>query len=287
MKARTFLKIWLLSLALSLIIAPLRSHYGGGFPVSTLIGFVLALYLTMFCIYRYEKHLNTGLILLALMIGLWFINIPIRVLDFSGTLLSLPDPLAHSLGIICGALYWRMKAPLNFAALVLCCIVPVYMYFQGYDQWISKLNYGTFTGKVEAYALPAKFEAFDEQKNIIDEDDLNGKIALLDFWYTGCGICFKKFPHVQAAYEKFKDDASVKIIAVDKPLEDDKPGEAFSMIRREGYTFPVVIAGDENLPENLGVKFYPTTFVIDRQGKIVYRGDIQGAVATVEELSGR
>jgi thiol-disulfide isomerase/thioredoxin len=241
----------------------------------------------MFCIYRYEKHLSTGLIVLALMIGVWFLNIPIRILDFNGSLLSLPDPLVHSLGVICGTLYWRMKRPLNFAALVLCSLVPVYMYFQGYDRWLDKLNYGTFTGRVEAHALPVKFEAFDEQKNIVGENDLNGKIALLDFWYTGCGICFEKFPHVQAAYDKYKDDAAVKIMAVDWPLGDDQPGQAFSMIREEGYTFPVVIAGNEELPEKLGVKVYPTTLVIDRQGKIVYRGDIEGAAAMVDELRGR
>src|ERR1044072_5877884 len=282
MKIRSFLKIWVFSLILFLVISPLRSRYGGGFPVSSLVGFVLAVYLTMFCLYRYEKYLNTGLIVLALMIGVWFLNIPIRILYFNGSLLSLPDPLAHSLGIICGTLYWRIKRPLNFAALVLCSIVPVYMYFQGYDRWLDKLNYGTFTGRVEAYAPPVKFEAFDEQKNIIGEDDLNGKIALLDFWYTGCGICFKKFPQVQAAYDKYKDDASVKIMAVDWPIKDDKPGEAFNVIREEGYTFPVVIAGSEDLPEKLGVKGYPTTFVIDRQGKIVYRGDIAGAKAMVD-----
>ncbi|HEV7643061.1 MAG TPA: hypothetical protein VGO50_03890 [Pyrinomonadaceae bacterium] len=62
------------------------------------------------------------------------------------------------------------------------------------------------------------------------------------------------------------------------------PGEAFEVIREEGYTFPVAVAADEELPEKLGVKVYPTTLVIDRQGKIVYRGDIAGARAMVDEL---
>jgi hypothetical protein len=41
------------------------------------------------------------------------------------------------------------------------------------------------------------------------------------------------------------------------------------------------------LPKKFGVKYYPTTFVIDRSGQIVYKGDIAGAVRMVEELRGK
>jgi thioredoxin-related protein len=56
------------------------------------------------------------------------------------------------------------------------------------------------------------------------------------------------------------------------------------MIKEEGYSFPVVITKDENLPEKFGVKYYPTTFVINQNGQIVYKGDIPGAVKMVGEL---
>ena len=123
-------------------------------------------------------------------------------------------------------------------------------------------------------------------RKIVTENDFNGKIVLLDFWFTRCEACFEKFPQVQSVFYKLKSDPSVKVLAVDKPIPNDKPGEAFDVIRREGYTFPVVIAKDEELPEKYGVAWYPTTMVIDRQGKIVYRGDIEGAASMVEELRG-
>jgi hypothetical protein len=35
------------------------------------------------------------------------------------------------------------------------------------------------------------------------------------------------------------------------PIEEDTPGQAFQVIKDEGYTFPVVIAKDErNCPKN-------------------------------------
>ena len=54
------------------------------------------------------------------------------------------------------------------------------MFFKGYDLWIHKLNFDTFTGKV-SYNMPAKFEAFDEQKNLISDNNFQNKIVLLDF----------------------------------------------------------------------------------------------------------
>ena len=93
-----------------------------------------------------------------------------------------------------------------------------------------------------------------------------------------------KIPQLQTAFEKYKNDPSVATYAVDKPIEEDKPGVAFQVIKDEGYAFPVVFAKDENMREKFGVKYYPTTFVTDRSGMIVYRGDIAGAVKMVGEL---
>ena len=161
------------------------------------------------------------------------------------------------------------------------------MFFQGWDYWIHRINFGTLTGRVQAFSLPAKFEGLNEQNETVTDENFRNKIVLLDFWYTGCGMCFEKFPQVQTAYERYKNDPSVAIFAVDDPIEEDTPGMAFQVIKEAGYSFPVVIAKDEELPRKFGVKYYPTTFVIDRSGQIVYKGDIAGAVKMIEDLRGK
>ncbi|MDQ3799672.1 MAG: TlpA family protein disulfide reductase [Acidobacteriota bacterium] len=132
--------------------------------------------------------------------------------------------------------------------------------------------------------MPTKFEAFDEQKNLITDDNFRNKIVLLDFWHTRCGICFQKFPQVEAVYDKYKNDSSVMILAVNKPIEEDKPNQAFQVIKTEGYAFPVVITKDEDLAEKFGVKYYPTTFIINQNGQIIYKGGIEGAVEMIDNL---
>lgn len=56
------------------------------------------------------------------------------------------------------------------------------------------------------------------------------------------------------------------------------------MIKERGYTFPVVISEREDLPEVLGVNGYPTTFVVNPQGVIVFKGSIEYAADRMEEL---
>lgn len=262
-------------------LSPLRSYIN--IQTSSLAGFTIYFFLTLFFLKTLRNKLLSWQIVVALILGLWVLILPLRIISFEETLISLPDTLLHTLGIICGFLYWHLKNPLNILTCFGGCLLTVFMFYQGYDYWLHKLNFGTFTGKV-SYSLPTKFEAFDENRNPITENDFNGKIVLLDFWFTRCGVCFQKFPQVQAAYEKYKDDSSIAIFAVDKPIEEDKPNQAFEMIKKEGYSFPVVIAKDEEMPEKFGVKGYPTTFVIDSNGMIVFKGDIAGAVKMVDEL---
>lgn len=276
-----FLFIITLSLFLMIIISPLRGY--GHIGYCSLIGFISYLILTLYSFNRYADKIVFWKILLCLFAGLWILQLPMRITYFESSLITLPDALIHTLGIVCGFFYWHLKKPFSILAASLGFSIALFMFLQGYDYWLHKLNFGTFTGEV-LYLLPTEFEAFDESKNLITEKELNNKIVLLDFWHTRCGLCFEKFPQVQAVYEKYKNDSSVMILAVDKPIEEDKPNQAFGMIKKEGYSFPIAVAKDEDLPERFGVKGYPTTFVINAEGNIVFKGDIAGAVKQIERM---
>lgn len=224
------------------------------------------------------------LIFVSVIMGLWIFHLPLRIIYFRSTLTTLPDVLIHTLGIVCAYLYLLLKGRIRLVPVVFGSLITACMFFQGYDMWLHKLNYGTFTGRIQPLNLPAKFEAKNVYGELVTGAELSGKIVLLDFWHTRCGVCFEKFPQVQAAYDRYRTDPSVNILAVDKPLEEDQPGQAFEMIKTEGYSFQVVISKDEYMPENFGVQVYPTTFVIDRKGEVVFKGSIEGAVKMVEEL---
>lgn len=277
-------RIFIFSFLVSIIISPLRAYNLG---YSSLFGFTIYFLLTWICLNRFSKRIGFWPIFLALLGGIWIIQLPVRLVHFESTLITLPDVLLQLSGIVCGSLFWRLKNPFNFVAMAMGLALAAFICFQGYGYWLHKLNFGTFTGVVSASNLPAPFEATDDQQNLMTERDFAGKLVLLDFWHTRCGICFEKFPQLQAVHEIYKEDTSVMILAVNKPIEEDKEKSAFQVIKEAGYSFSVVVAKDEEMPDKFGVGVYPTTFVIDRNSKIIYKGDIEGAVRQVDKLKGK
>ncbi len=250
----------------------------------TLLSFIGYFYLTLFFFKVFSRKLPV-ISIVAIIFGTMFPLQLYTIFTFlKGDPYTLPVVITYCLGVISAYFYYKNKLPKNILFFSLSSCFVVFMFFQGWDYWIHRINYGTYTAKVRAYNLPTKFEAFDEQKIFVADENFRNKIVLLDFWFTRCGICFEKFPQVQGVYDKYKNDSSVMILAVNKPIEEDKPNQAFDDIRQEGYGFPVVVTTDEDLAEKFGVKGYPTTFVINRNGQIVYKGDIEGAVKMVDEL---
>jgi len=276
------IRFFIFALLGMVLISPVRGF--AGVEYSLVLGFTLYFFLTHYCLKKSQGQMAASGVLLSLVCGLWLIQLPLRVVYFSTTLTTLPDAIFHTLGILFGFLRWQLKKPFNLLTTLLGGTLAVLMFFQGYGMWFHKLNFDTFTGRIFAVNLPTPFEAFDERKTLITDYAFRDKITLLDYWFTGCEVCFAKFPHVQEVFDKYKDDSSVAIYAVDKPIEEDRPDQAFEMIKDLGYTFPVLIAKDEDMPEKWRVKVYPTTFVINREGQIVYRGDIEGAIKMVDEL---
>lgn len=280
MKLKFFFLSFFLSLFLNISLSLVRGF--AGFTYGSLVGYVLFFLLTVFCLNKFKSNIAVWQILAGLFLGLCVIQVPLRVPNFSDSLISLPEFILHLLGIVFGFLYLYFKRPANIIISIVGFIIAVFMFFQGYSLWINKLNFGNYMENV-SYALPANFEVSDENKKIIVKNDFGNKIVLLDFWFTQCGACFQKFPKLQELYDKYKTDSSILILAVNKPIAEDKPKQAFEVIRQEGFSFPVVIAADD-VPEAIGVAYYPTTFVIDRTGNVVFKGSIEGAAQKIEQL---
>lgn len=278
--AKSFFIVFLLSFLMLILVA----KFTDSIQSNSIFAFLGYFCLTLFAIKWFESKLSSNLIVIVLLGSIFSMQTYTIYLYLVESVATLPILPIYCLGIISGFLFTKLKQPANVFPFFLCCLILVFMFFQGWNLWIHKATFGTFTGRVEGYNLPAEFEAIDEQKNFITKNNFQNKIVLLDFWHTSCGVCFQKFPQVQAAADKYKDASSVEIFAVNKPIEEDKPNQAFEMIKERGYSFHVVIAKDEDLPEKLGVKFYPTTLVINQMGRIVYKGDIEGAVSIIEEL---
>lgn len=100
-------------------------------------------------------------------------------------------------------------------------------------------------------------------------DSLKGKVLLVNFWATWCPPCVEELPSIQNARDTFDQD-HFEVVSVN--VGEKVPQiEAFLKTLSVKLTFPIVV--DENLSvyADWQVSPLPTTFLVDRNGKIRYR----------------
>jgi thiol-disulfide isomerase/thioredoxin len=112
------------------------------------------------------------------------------------------------------------------------------------------------------------FTLLDAERNKVDMNSLKGKTIFINVWATWCGPCRVEMPSIQKLYDEVgADKVAFIMLAVDQ-REPYKKVEAF--IEEKKYTFPIYYPSGA-LPELLQVRSIPATFVISKEGKVVFR----------------
>jgi len=111
--------------------------------------------------------------------------------------------------------------------------------------------------------------------------DLRGKVVVVDFWATWCGPCRALMPHIQKMHEQW---ASKGLVVLGLDVGEDAATVA-KFAKAQSYTFRLLLDAEPGVTGPYFVQAYPTTFVIDRSGRIAFRdmgsgqpGDLQAAV---------
>jgi len=119
-------------------------------------------------------------------------------------------------------------------------------------------------------APPVTFVSLKGEK--ITPESLRGKVVLVNFWATDCAICLQEMPEITATYNKFRS-RGFEIIAVAMPY--DPPNHVLDYVEKSRLPFTVALDPLGKLARAYGdVRLTPTTFVIDRQGRLILR--VQG-----------
>ncbi len=190
------------------------------------------------------------------------------------TIKLLPFYLSVFFGLYAGFLLARGSAN-KVRALAITGILPLIFSLGVSEMWVHRIEYGTWSGDV-AKPKSIPFAFYDKQGNAVDNNSLQGKVVLFDFWFINCGPCWVKFPKLQELYEQYKDDPNVAIFAVNRPMKRDEPGALFSTIEEKEYTFPVLRGTQEDM-DALEVYKYPTVMLLNRKGEIVFVGELEEA----------
>lgn len=93
-------------------------------------------------------------------------------------------------------------------------------------------------------------------------DTIFNKVIVLDYWTTGCGVCFQKFPDYEKLYLKYKNNSKVLFYSVNIPTKKDTIGFAKKMIEKYNYNFPVLYSASDTIPKQLGFNRYPHMVIL-------------------------
>jgi thiol-disulfide isomerase/thioredoxin len=281
---KSYFRIALVALLFELGTSPLRSI---NFILCAVVTFILFFILIFFLLKKYRGKLKSEYVLLFSLIGCSFLQLPIRIF-LPSTKISLPDFIFHLLGIILGYLFYKSGRIFRIIILVISLLSCFFLFFSGYDMWLNKLNYKTFTGIIDNDDRKYNLQFQTNTGDTLSLSDYEGKYLLLDCWYTHCGYCYQAMPEMQKLYHKYKGNEKVVISSMHSYIEKEKEDytSGSQILKKRYYTFPcLAIAIDNPVLKELGVNSYPTVLIFDKQSNLIFRGDIEYAKKRIEKYS--
>jgi thiol-disulfide isomerase/thioredoxin len=120
--------------------------------------------------------------------------------------------------------------------------------------------------KEEIASTDFTLDSLDGRK--VSLSSYRGKLVFLNFWATWCPPCRSEMPAMEALYTKLKARGFV-IVAVDLAEEARVVSE---YVKTKKLTFPVLLDTAGEVGGKYSAQSIPTTYIIDREGRILARG---------------
>ena len=93
-----------------------------------------------------------------------------------------------------------------------------------------------------------------------------GKKLFINIWATWCGPCLAELPHLQTLYDSLRSDPEIAFLFI----SDEPDSTVRSFVLRNNYSLPFYVC-DKSRPEIFNTQSYPSTFIANARGEIVYK----------------
>jgi len=124
------------------------------------------------------------------------------------------------------------------------------------------------TSQAENNELPGRAPQFalkDLKGHTLRLKDLRGRVVLLNFFATWCAPCRQEIPDLERLYKRFNDQG-LEIVGISLDMEGAPLLNPF--VQHYGISYPVVLGTREVVVDYGGITGIPTSFLIDRDGRV-------------------
>ncbi|MEA1890536.1 MAG: TlpA disulfide reductase family protein [Pseudomonadota bacterium] len=113
------------------------------------------------------------------------------------------------------------------------------------------------------------FSLIDTDENMHKFSDLRGKVAVVNFWAVWCPPCREEMPSLERLRRKLAGKPAA-VLAINQG-EDAERILSYLWGLDPVPEFPILLDQDMKVSSEWAVTGLPTTYIIDKQGNIVYR----------------
>ena len=167
----------------------------------------------------------------------------------------------------------RKKLAIVIAALFLVFIMS-FVFYNGFKDRVDPMTGELLSQAMEEATVrvntPAPdFTMQDSDGKEVKLSEFKGKPVVLNFWTSWCSFCKEEMPYFETAYKEHGQD--VQFIMLNVAKSERTEGEGQKYIQSSNYTFPVFYENEGKVMNLYGLRGFPATIFIDKNGNIAER----------------
>ncbi|MCS4534552.1 TlpA disulfide reductase family protein [Neisseria montereyensis] len=112
----------------------------------------------------------------------------------------------------------------------------------------------------QAFSLP------DLNGQVVNNDNLQGKVTLINFWYPSCPGCVSEMPKIIKTAHDY-EGKDFQVIAISLPYDPIESVRNYAADRKLPFT--VMYDADGKTGKDFGVQVAPTSFFINKKGELL------------------